>query len=90
MIYNRDKLIATLILTGFFIFTYIHYFRFWNTSRPEIPEKLEVFGQVPSFEGFRYFSGYYNNLNYNYLIVYAYSNPKSNYRKMLRIVGHGV
>ncbi|MCK4329560.1 hypothetical protein KAX02_06925 [candidate division WOR-3 bacterium] len=42
MIYNRDKLIATLILTGFFIFTYIHYFRFWNTSRPEIPEKLEV------------------------------------------------
>ena len=55
MLSNRDKLIATLILTCFFIFAYIHYFRFWNPPRPEIPEKLGVLDQVPSFEGFRYY-----------------------------------
>jgi len=87
---TRQRFVALLIIAGLCIFAYIHYFRFWNPSRPETPEKLGVLGRITAFEGFRYFSGYYNNLNYNHPVIYAHRGHKSNYRKMLTIVGPGI
>lgn len=88
---TMQRLIVLLILIGLCIFAYIHYFRFWNPSRPEVPARLEALSHIPSSEGFRYFSGYYNDLSYNHPVIYAYGKGyKSKHRKMLRIVGPGI
>jgi len=70
----------------FLIFLIPNFFSSVLPPRPAVPEMVKIMKNIPATDGFRYFSGYYDNLN-NLPAIYAHGHSSTGDK--LTIVGPG-